>query len=156
MLDLHIKDIDNKNLKQLQRFLEYQDLGYNQYNHWINRICIPELNAGYKQGYIVNTNNIIIATLIFQTHKELSQTLELKNLRVDNRFRGRDIAHFLLKNAEVFARRMGYKTIIGDFRANKDYSFSILKLLLFSGYKVLFKAGIYKDGCQDYVVGMNL
>jgi hypothetical protein len=156
MLDFYFKDIDNKSLKSLKNFLSLQDLGYIQYNKWIDKVCIPELDAGYKQGFIVSNNGIIVATLIFQPHKELLKTLELKNLRVDNKFSRRDIAHFLLKNAEVFARRMGYKTIIGDFRANKDYSFSILKLLLFSGYKVLFKAGIYKDGCQDYVVGMNL
>ncbi len=156
MLNLHIKDITNKELFSLRGFLQEQDLGYIQYDKWVDRVCIPELDAQYKQGYVVLSNGAIVASLIFQPHKELPLTLELKNLRVNKSYRRRDISHFLLKNAEVFAGEMGYQKIICDFREGKDYSSAVMRLLLFSGYSILFKADVYKSNQVDYIMHKTL
>lgn len=155
--DLRVKPIDDKDLKPLERFLFSQDLGYSGYEKWIKKTCLPELYFNQKQGLAVIANNAIIADIIFQQHKQLPETLEIKNLRIDSRYRKRDIAHFLMKQAEVYARQTNQEQIIADFRANKQYSKELLKFILFCGFQVLFKSdSLYNDSQKDYIIGKQL
>ena len=156
MPDLRIKQIEERDLRPLERFLLSQDLGYPNYNSWITKTCLPELYFGSKKGCTAYANGIVIADVIVQPHKELPKTLEIKNMRVDKGFRRRDIAHFLMKQAEVYARQEGYGQIIADFRAGKDYSAGILNLILFCGFSILGKSELYHDGFLDYAIVRKL
>lgn len=150
-----IKPIEDRDIRPLGEFLESQDLGYPSYETWVRKTCLPELYFGQKQGVCAIVNNAIVADVIFQCHEQLEGTLEIKNLRVNPRLRRTDIAHFLMKQAENCALQTGYKDLIADFRAGKNYSPGLLTFLLFCGYRVLFKAELYPGGI-DYVVGKRL
>lgn len=154
MLSFLIKPLEDNDLKTLENFLTNQNLGYPNYEKWIKKTCLPELYFGEKKGYCVrvNENNAIVANIIFQQHKQLPKTLEIKNLRVDNKLRRRDIAHFLMKQAEVQAISKNNELIILDFRAEiKNYSREILNFLLFCGYEILYKTELYHPGV-DFVM----
>jgi GNAT superfamily N-acetyltransferase len=150
-----IKPVEDVNLNQLGEFLERQSLGYPEYEAWVRKTCLPELYFRQKRGICAITNGTIVADIIFQNHEQLPGTLEIKNLRVHDGLRRTDIAHFLMKQAEGYAKQAGCQQIIADFRAGKSYSSDLLTFLHFCGYQVLFQTELYPDGI-DYVVGKRL
>jgi len=155
MPDFLIKPVAGVDLKRFGQFLRTQNLGYLGYEQWVDQRCLPELDAGYKTAYSVSSNGVIVGGIVFQKHKCLIGTLEIKNLRVGTEFRRRDLAHFLVKQAEVYAKEEKYSQMIADFRADKTYSQTLSNFLKFCGFEVLFQAELYPGGI-DYIVGKKL
>ena len=155
MPEFLMKPVEPIDLKRFGQFLRTQNLGYPDYEQWVDRRCLPELDAGYKMAYSVVSNGVIVAGIIFQRHKGLVGTLEIKNLRVDTEFRRRDIAHFLMKQAETFALGERYSQMIADFRAEKEYSGRLSRFFQFCGFEVLFQAELYPGG-QDFIIAKKL
>ena len=112
-----IKSIkDMKELRQLKKFIYSQNLNYPSYEDWIDKVCIPEIENGWKKGIIVDYDGHVVGNAIYQPYKELPRTRKLKNLRIHPELRRRDLGHFLLRQVEEEDKR-NFDRIILD--ANK-------------------------------------
>ena len=82
-MNFEIKTLgDQRDLGLLLRFLESQPLKYPNYRDWVYNVCKAELYIGYKSAYVAWNDGKIVGDLIFQPHKNLPRTVELKNLRI--------------------------------------------------------------------------
>ena len=131
---------DRYEIKKLVDFLHKQDLGYPNYDNWVGR-TENELDIGYKKAIIAISERRIVGNLVYQTHKGLSQLLEIKNLRVHKDFRMRDFARFMLKQLEVEAQEF-YRGIIGDVREDQ---YETLRFMTSCGYKPIITAQLYNE-----------
>ena len=109
---------DPEEIRQLYDFIKKFPEDYPSYFDWVDQ-CFDELRKGHKQAFVYrDKNNIIIANLIFQQHKKDPKILELKNGRVDPKYRRKKIFSVVYRAVEGYAREKGYERIIGDCRTN--------------------------------------
>ncbi len=73
---------------------------YPDFFEWADR-SHQELRKGVKRAMVVLSQGNVVGVTIYQKHKNLSDTLEIKNLTVRPDVRGRHIASFLLRNTEL-------------------------------------------------------
>jgi len=90
---------DKKDLSILVNFLIKQDLGYPNYEDWVQK-AESEIDSGYKRAIMAFSNKHIVGDLIYQPHKTIPLVMELKNLRIHNEFKNRYFANFMLRQAE--------------------------------------------------------
>jgi len=143
---------DQRDLKRLRGFLHRQGLWYPDYERWIENVCIPDLERGYKSAVVAYSNGVVIGDCVWQPHKELPRTGELKNLRVLEPHRNRDIGHFLLRQAEE-EMRGAFDIIIGD---TDSESGAVINLLRVSGYRELHRTPLYTNHRIDVVFTKDL
>ncbi|MEK6858263.1 MAG: GNAT family N-acetyltransferase [Nanoarchaeota archaeon] len=147
-MNFEIKTLgDQRDLGLLLRFLESQPLKYPNYRDWVYNVCKAELDAGYKSAYVAWNDGKIVGDLIFQPHKNLPRTVELKNVRISPDFRRRDLGHFLIKQVEADSRGTFEQMIVDADAEQKD----IHHLLTFSGFQLLFEQHLYSGSNLDYV-----
>lgn len=147
-MNFEIKTLgDERDLGLLLKFLESQPLKYPNYRDWVYHVCKAELDAGYKSAYVAWNNGRVIGDLVFQPHKNLPRTVEMKNLRIHPDFRRRDLGHFLIKQAEADSRGI-FEQIIGDADAEQK---DIHNLFRFAGFQLLFEQHLYSGSNLDYV-----
>jgi hypothetical protein len=138
---------DMKQLRELVDFIHLQDLGYPGYHDWVAR-AESELLSGYKGAIIAYSEGRVVGNLIFQPHKALSTLLEIKNLRVHQKLRGRDFARFMLRQLEVEADGK-YDAIIGDIRHEQK---QIAAFANSCGFTPIATIPLYGDGKRDVVI----
>ena len=73
---------------------------YPDYSVWLERVH-AQLRAHEKRAMVALEHGRVVATVLYQRHKEHVDTLEIKNVAVEPEQRGRYIASFLLRNAEL-------------------------------------------------------
>jgi GNAT superfamily N-acetyltransferase len=148
IMHLEIRTVgDRRDLRHLQQFLIQQSLWYPSYEEWVHDTCIPEIDLGYKTGLIAYERNRVVGDIIFQPHKNLPKTREIKNLRVDPTFKRRDLAHFLLRQVEE-ENKGDFERIVCD--TDKRQS-AVVKLLLFSGYRTIQETPLYDSNNIDII-----
>ena len=109
-----------------------------------------ELKQEKKRAIITLSQNNIIGVVIYQRHKKDKTALEIKNLTVRPDARGRYIASFLLKNAEVEgAREFRPELITCDAKAK---NLEIMHFLLRHHYKIFGKCDLYELGSGEDLV----
>ncbi len=107
---------------------------------WLQRTH-DELKKESKRARIALYRNNIVGVLIYQRHKKYKDALELKNLTVRPDVRGRRIASFLLRNAEIEGvREFNSTCVVCDSKAN---NLAIRYFLLRNKYKVIGKEDLY-------------
>lgn len=144
-----IRQVDDlRDLRLLREFLHRHDLGYPNYDEWVDCVCIPEIEDGYKNAVVAFHGTILVGDLVWQAHKELPRTVECKNLRIDPLVRERGLAYFLLKQCEVESRKDS-DIIIGDIHSNQD---DIKLFFLRYGFRVLYQAPLYSDNRLETVM----
>ncbi len=152
-MNFEIKTLgDRRELVLLLRFLESQPLKYPNYRDWVYHVCKAELDAGYKSAYVAWNNGQVVGDLVFQPHKNLPRTVELKNLRISQDFRRRDLGHFLIKQVDADSRGIFEQMIVDADAEQKDIHY----LLRFSGFRLLFEQHLYSGSNLDYVFVKNL
>ena len=143
MVNIEIKELgDRRELIRLRDFLLSQSLGYPNYDEWVERVCIPDLETGWKKAYLAFYEGNLIGDAIFQFHKHLD-LLEFKNLRIHPRWRGRDFGRFLARQIEAENK----KSIICDTR-EKD----VVEFLKSIGYKEIGIENLYDPNEQDVIL----
>lgn len=148
---------DEKELKQLTKFLLSYPLGYPNYEEWVTETCIPELAIAYKEAILAHVRENkqeqwqLVGDVIFQPAKEsqLPSTLHFKNIRIAEGFRREGIASFLVKQVEKAALKKDLQLIMLDLREERT---DVLGLLLWHGYRVLYKVPLYDNHNQDVVM----
>jgi len=144
--DFNFRTLDcEKSLRELVYFMSKQDLGYQEYQDWVQR-AEHELDIGFKQAILAFSNNNMVGNLIYQPHKDLSGFLELKNLRIHPNIRRRSFAYFMLRQVESENKD---NAIICDLRASEKES---MNLLLFSGYIPIGSSSLYDSNKEDVVM----
>lgn len=135
-------------INQAVNFLARQSLGYPNYADWIEK-AETELLTGIKKGVIAYNNGILAGDVICQSHKDLSEelnVLELKNIRIHPEVRGRRFASFMLRQAEI---EFPHDLILVD--ARKD-QMDMINFLLSEGYKPIASSNLYEPGVSDIVM----
>ena len=141
-VDFTIRQVDDlRDLKSLRNFLHSQDLGYLEYDEWIDCTCIPEVESGYKHGIIALHENNIVGNVVWQPHKELPRTTEGKNLRIHPEVRERGLAYFLMKQCEAESRGSSDMIIVDIPSDQNDIKIFFVKC----GYSVLYQDHLYND-----------
>ncbi|MBI2063915.1 MAG: GNAT family N-acetyltransferase [Candidatus Yanofskybacteria bacterium] len=100
-----------------------------------------ELKSNAKRAIIALSWNDIVGVVIYQRHKKDKSYLEIKNLTVRPDARGRYIASFLLRNAEVEGmKEFSPQFITCDAKAK---NLEIMHFLLKHHYKIYGKHDLY-------------
>jgi hypothetical protein len=141
---------DEKELRQLKKFLVEQSFNYPNYEDWVER-TIPEIDCGYKKTILAFSDDILIGDLIFQPHKTLPRILELKNMRIHQDLKRRYFGFFMLRQAE--AESKNYDAIICDTRSDR---LDVLNLMKLSGYIEISRIPLYDSNVEDVVLWKNL
>lgn len=147
-LDLTIKAIsDERELIGLRNFLLGQALWYPNYEQWVEDVCIPDIENNWKTAIVAYSNKHVVGDAIFQKHKQLPRTREIKNLRINPEFRGRDLAHFLIRQVEE-ENNGSFDRIILDTDIK---NISIVQFLSFCGYNPIMKMPLYSEHNIDMI-----
>ncbi len=142
---LEVRSVGSRrDVERLRVFLLGQALWYPRYEDWVCGRCIPDVHSGRKSAFVAYADGEVVGNAIYQPHGELPRTRELKNLRVHPRFRRRDLAHFLIRQAEEEDRGT-FDRIVCDADARQ---LAVRRLLLFSGYRPVCETPLY---CSDNV-----
>ncbi len=149
---------DERDLRILREFLLGQALWYPDYAQWVETVCIPDIDNGWKKAIVArDRSGAVVGNAVFQPHKELSRTRELKNIRIHPGSRGRDLGHFLLRQAEeedaVVDGQRTFDMIIADTDIR---SRDMIGLLAFSGYQEIFRRPLYAEGNVDMIMVKHL
>jgi ribosomal protein S18 acetylase RimI-like enzyme len=149
---------DAREIRTLLDWMLPYDLGYANWNDWLGRIE-GELFLGYKQACLAHVvehgDRRLIGYLIHQQKKGKGNELfeEMKSARVDREFQERHVMSFMLKQAEVEARKAGRQFAILDVREEKK---GVINLLLRHGYKIISAQNLYQPDKRDLVMVKDL
>ena len=114
---------------------------YPDFLDWADKVH-EELKKDLKKAIIALSFNDVVGVLIYQKHKKEADVLEIKNLTVRPDVRGRHIASFLFRNAEIEGcREFESKYAICDAKAN---NFAIKNFLLKQKYSIKDKRDLYQ------------
>ena len=135
---------DVKEVDDLPVFMRSHNWGYKGYGDWVERTRAQLLlgNKNVIQGFYEGN---LIASLIYQPHRQFPRVRELKNLRVA--VPGRGIASFLLKLA-LTEDTKSFDAVVCDVPEEKKLMQGILKSI---GFEELARAPIYEDG-RNHVI----
>lgn len=134
-------------MQRLTNFLISQDLGYPNYDEWIQR-AEAEVESGWKTAVLAFYEGHLIGDLISQPHKEIPGFLELKNMRVHPDFRGRYFAKFMLRQAELDFGA-GKDAIICDVPADQP---NIIEFMQTCGYSPILITPLYSASRKDIIM----
>lgn len=121
---------------------------YPDFVDWLHR-AHGELRAGQKRAVVALEGPDVQGSVIYQPHKALRGVLELKNISVRPEARGRLLASFLLRQAELAGAALGLHQVVVDAKAR---NVEIRKFLLSQRYRPCGTADLYGLGAGDDVV----
>lgn len=130
----------SREIRQARDFLLKQDLSYAGYSSWVQR-AEAELFSGYKRAALAYSNGMIVGDIVWQMHKQIPRVREIKNIRIHPDVRGRYLAHFLIKQAEV-EDRQEYDSLLVDARENQQ---DLIGLMRDMGYRPIAILNLYDD-----------
>jgi len=142
---IHFKELESKReLDNLIMFLLEQDLGYPNYEDWVQR-AEHELSSGIKGVVQAFVEAHLVGDLVYQPHKEAPRILELKNLRIHPQLRTRKFAEFMVRQVEAESKGR-YDAVILDARANQP---GIINFMEACGYTAFATLPLYQDSVPD-------
>ncbi len=134
-------------VRVLQRFLLAQHLGYKGYGAWVER-SMPQVVSGAKQAVLAFYGAHLVGDVVLQQHRSAPFFLEVKNLRIEKGWRGRNFAPFMLRQVEVeYMDR--YCGVICDVRADRP---DIVQFMESQGYTALPATPLYD--CHELEIPM--
>ncbi len=136
---------DGGDIKLVIDFLSKQDLNYPHYQDWVQR-TESELCSEYKQAILAMAEGRLVGNLVYQWHKSMARTIELKNLRLDPAVVGRGFANFMLKQVEAEYKDI---PIICDLRSTQV---AMIQVLLQRGYIPTARLSLYDTNHEDLVM----
>lgn len=137
----------SKEIRRTVDFLAKQDLGYPNYDNWVQR-TESELFSGYKRAGLAYSNGILVGDVVWQPHKQFPRVREMKNLRISPQARGRYLGQFLLRQVEV-EDKSEFDALIGDARETQE---DLIRMMQDMDYRVLGKIHLYDEGRRDVIL----
>lgn len=125
------------------------DSDYPDFAKWSERTH-GQLKSDAKRAMVAIERGNIIGLVLYQKHRDLADTLEVKNISVHPGFRGRCLASVLLRNAEIEGSRdFRTRNVVVDAKASNA---GIRFFLLRHRYLIQDTVDLYKLGSgQDLV-----
>ena len=146
--NFNFRDISShKDLQMLVDFLIKQDLGYPQYESWVQR-TEHELDTGYKNAILAFSDGHLVGDLIYQPHKELPNIGKIKNLRIHPGVRRRYFAQFMLRQVEI-EQANRFSTLLVDVRSNQS---DVITAFRVAGYTEVLRTPLYDPNIEDVVM----
>ena len=122
---------------------------YPDFGEWAER-SYQEIKKERKRAIIALSQDQIVGVIVYQQHKKFSESLELKNLTVRPDQRGRHIASFLIRNAEVEGLKEFKATnVLCDVKAS---NFGVRLFLLKHQYHIVTETDLYLLGTGNDIV----
>ncbi len=127
---------------------------YPDFDDWLERVHV-QLKSEEKRALVALSHHSVVGAVIYQKHKTVPGSLEIKNLTVRPDMRGRFIASFLFRNAEVEgAADFDVDSVLIDA---KDSNQAIRALLFQQGYRIQCTEELYGLGAgRDVVYGKRI
>ena len=122
---------------------------YPDFDRWADKVH-AQLKSEEKRAIVALARRAVVGAVIYQRHKTMPEALEIKNITVRPDKRGRFVAGFLLRNAEVEgAADYGVDEVVVDAKARN----AALRAYLFrQGYRPRGVTDLYGLGAGDDVV----
>ncbi|MBI4448287.1 GNAT family N-acetyltransferase [Candidatus Woesearchaeota archaeon] len=143
---------DPDEIKSLYEFIKKFPYDYPDYLMWVEK-CYRELQLGYKKAFVCKADEVIVANLVFQKHKDDSSSLELKNGRVDGGYQRKKIFSSLYNAAEAYAKENGYSRIVCDTHKDNKPVIATLKKL---GFEEEAQESLYQNDKLEAVLSKKL
>lgn len=152
-MDLRVTDRLEGRLDAVLGFLEGPRLwipraDYPDFVDWLHK-AHGELRSGAKRAVVALERQEVLGSVIYQPHRALRGVLELKNISVRPDARGRLLASFLLRQAELAGQAMGLTTVLVDAKARNE---GIRRFLLSQRFRTAGTTDLYGLGAGDDVV----
>jgi len=141
-------------IRMLYEFIKKFPEDYPNYFDWVEQ-CFEELDRGYKNAFFCESksNGEIIGSLIFQRHKNDQTILEMKNGRIEPKYRRKKIFTDMYSKLERYARENGFKRIIGDCHENNA---SVIKTLENLGFTQDSTETLYDSKTKEIIFKKDL
>jgi ribosomal protein S18 acetylase RimI-like enzyme len=122
---------------------------YPDYEVWLGKVH-EQLKSEAKRAVLALHRAEVIGAVVYQRHPTLSDVLEIRNISILPDFRGRHVASFLLRNAEVEGCRDFHTSMVTvDTKARNH---GVRAFLEASGYHSLGPRDLYRlDAGEDLV-----
>lgn len=124
-------------------------LDYPDFSEWMDRTH-AQLKTEEKRAILAISQGNVVGAIVYQRHKKVPQTLEIKNITVRPDQRGRHVASFLLRNAEIEGAR-DFRTVSTMVDA-KASNLPIRYFLTRNGYKASVIEDLYCLGAGPDIV----
>jgi ribosomal protein S18 acetylase RimI-like enzyme len=122
---------------------------YPDFGDWTQKVH-ADLKAERKRALLALSGGIIVGAVVYQRHAVEFGTIEFKNISVRPDERGRLVASFLVRNAEVEgARDFGATRVVVDAKASNR---GIRLFLERQGYRIAERRDLYGLGTGDDLV----
>ncbi len=122
---------------------------YPDFDRWSDKVH-AQLKSEEKRALVAISRQAVVGAVIYQRHKTVPTALEIKNITVRPDMRGRFIAGFLLRNAEIEgAADYGVREVLVDAKARNA---GIRAYLYRQGYRPCGIEDLYGLGSGDDVV----
>lgn len=142
--DLPPSRIDEVVDLMLQPRLWVPNTDYPDLVDWSQKVAL-QLASGEKRIIAGIEGRTVKAVVVYQQHS--SGGIELKNLSVEPSIRGRHVASFLIRNAEVEGQvAFGATSVVCDAKASNH---SVRCFLIANGYRVADRRDLYGLGAGD-------
>lgn len=141
MLDFRFTDNTNSiGINTITHLLEGERLwmtkaDYPGHEAWIEKIT-HEIEQNKKHVIVAWSSFQPVGVVVYQKHKSLPQTLEIKNLTVLPQAKGRYVASFLLRNAEIEGSTNHYSDITHVITDTKLANQAVIAFAQAQHYKV--------------------
>ena len=129
---------DRSELRRLVDFISQSPGNYQHYDEWVQR-AEYELDGGSKKAILAYNDGRLIADLICQKHKQNSEAMEIKNVRVEGDMQGRHVASFLVKQAEM-ENFWSSSLAVADVRSDRQ---DIISFMLECGFEETCTSHLY-------------
>jgi ribosomal protein S18 acetylase RimI-like enzyme len=122
---------------------------YPDFDRWADKVH-AQLKSEEKRAIVALARHEVVGAVVYQRHKTRPEALEIKNITVRPDMRGRFVAGFLLRNAEVEgAADYGVGDVIVDAKAR---NVALRAYLFRQGYRQRGVADLYGLGAGEDVV----
>lgn len=122
---------------------------YPDFEAWLER-AHAQLKSEEKRALLAIARGEIVGAVIYQRHRRDPGLLEIKNVSVRPDARGRHVASFLLRNAEVEGvADFGCSRAVADTKAS---NLSVRSYLVRNGYSLAAREDLYRLSSGDDAV----
>lgn len=136
-----IKTIEtNKEIEKLKSFILKQKQFYPNFDEWVLEKCIPRIELSVYKTYLAIDDNKVIGNLIFNINKDI----EIKNFRIDENYRNRDLGHFLINQLYLLNKDLKLDVTVDNFKA--------VQFFIRNGFNIIEKKELYLKNQFEYLM----
>lgn len=122
---------------------------YPDYDRWLLKVH-RQLKSEEKRAIMALRGDEIIGSVVYQRHPELADVLEVRTISVAPDARGRHVASFLMRNAEIEGHAdFNTSAVVVDAKAKNT---GIRHLMQHCGYESLGPRDLYSLGAGEDVL----